>query len=303
MEKRLRWFDEGASALRLLLDRYECGHALPPTGSYYVCPCCLVAHSRAAVTDKILTIEDVPPKALGGRPMLLTCGKCNHSSGHNFDAAAAQKAIADAFVHGRASGRPVGATSRIDGIPLRGEARSTENGISFMGIPKQNHPKDLAAYKQALNSLVGDENPGPRISLTVDTRFSEKHARLSLIRAAYLASFAALGWSYALRSAMQPIRDQLQNPDAQLLDTYIFQDPDCSTATRRVLLVNDPEDLECVVVMLGEYSVFLPGLRSPMTWDDVAAAFCRRRQSGDRLNVNLRGKEVPWPRSPTYLLD
>jgi len=78
VEKRSRWFDEGSSTLRLILEAQGRGHKLPPTGSYYACPCCLVAYPRAAVTDKVLTIEDVPPKVLGGRPMLLTCVECNN---------------------------------------------------------------------------------------------------------------------------------------------------------------------------------------------------------------------------------
>jgi hypothetical protein len=109
--------------------------------------------------------------------------------------------------------------------------------------------------------------------------------------------------SYILRSVMQPIRDQLSSPDAQLLETYIFRDPDSPTSTRRILLVDDPDELRCVAVMLGEYSVFLPAWWNPLTWDELAEAFCRRREPGDRLNLTLRGKEVPWPKGPMYLLD
>jgi hypothetical protein len=311
VERRLHWFDEGASTLRLVLDRQGRGHQLPPTGDCYACPCCLVAYPRAAVADRTLTIEDVPPKVLGGRPMLLTCVECNSSSGTNFDAHAAQKATADAFVRGTVSDRKVRATSYIDGIPLRGTAESTENGISLVGIPEQNNPKEQAAYLQALNSLGEDAHPSPRFSFTIHTQFIEARARLSLIRAAYLAAFAALGWTYILRPVMQPVRDQLGSPEDQILETYIFRDPNSPNATRRMLLVDDPDELRCVAVTMGEYSVFLPGLwdlRTPelweqRTWDEVAAAFSHRREAGDRLNVNLRGKEVPWPRWPTYLLD
>ncbi len=120
MDKRLRWFDEGASRLRLVLDRQGHGHQLPSTGDYYACPCCLRAYPRAAVAARVLTIEDVPPRALGGRPMLLTCAECNSRSGTNFDAHAAQKATADAFLRGVVTSRKVPATSFIDGVPLRG---------------------------------------------------------------------------------------------------------------------------------------------------------------------------------------
>jgi hypothetical protein len=81
VDKRSRWFDEGAATLRDVLDRQGRGHQLPPTGDYYACPCCLTVFSRAAVAARVLTIEDVPSKVLGGRPMLLTDVECNSSSG------------------------------------------------------------------------------------------------------------------------------------------------------------------------------------------------------------------------------
>lgn len=303
MEKSSRWFDEGASTLRLVLDGRGLGYRLPPTDSWYACPCCLVLYPRSA-RNRVLTLEDVPPKALGGRRMLLTCVGCNNSSGTNFDAHAAQKAAADAFVDGKASDRKVRATSYLDGIQLHGTAQSTEDGISLVGIPERNDPAKLAAYLRALASLGEDENwDRRRFSFTIHTRYDEIKARLSWIRAAYLTAFAALGWEYILRSVMDPIRHQLKSPEIQVLETYVFRDPGSSDAARRVLLVSDPYELRCVAVMFGEYGVFLPALTNPTTWDEVAAAFCHRRAAGDRLNVNLRGKEVPWPKWPTYFFD
>jgi len=55
--------------------------------------------------------------------------------------------------------------------------------------------------------------------------------------------------------------------------------------------------------MLGEHSVFLPGLWNTMTWDEISAAFCNRLEDGGHLNVRLQGKEMPWPKRPTYFLD
>ena len=88
-----------------------------------------------------------------------------------------------------------------------------------------------------------------------------------------------------------------------MLETYIFRDPESSNSSRRLLLVEEPAELSCVAVMLGEYSVFLPGLWHPLTLEEITAAFCRRREVADRLNLALRGKEVPWPKRPMYFLD
>src|SRR5690348_9773446 len=191
MEKSMRWLDEGARNLRAVLDRQGRGDLFPPNGAYYTCPCCLTGlYSRDSAHK--LTIEDVPPKALGGRPMLLTCAQCNSSAGANFDAHADQKAIADAFVRGLDVSKRIRVTAYIDGIPLRGTAQSTEKGISIVGDPKQNDSKQHAVFVNLLESLAegGGDTTG-RLSFTIHTRFNEARARLSLIRASYLAAFAA----------------------------------------------------------------------------------------------------------------
>jgi hypothetical protein len=69
------------------------------------------------------------------------------------------------------------------------------------------------------------------------------------------------------------------------------------------MLVDNPDELRCVAVTLGEYTVFLPSLFRPMTCEELVETFLRRRGPEDRLNVHLEGKLVPWPRWPTYLVD
>src|SRR5688572_27922121 len=67
------WFAKGAAAL---------GSAAPVhRGRGYACPICLRIYPSATG----LTVEDVPPKAVGGRPLLLTCRECNSGSGAMLD--------------------------------------------------------------------------------------------------------------------------------------------------------------------------------------------------------------------------
>jgi hypothetical protein len=250
-----------------------------------------------------LTIEDVPPKSVGGRPLLLTCKRCNNTAGSDFDSHAATRADADDFMRGRVTGRPLPMTSHVDGIPLRGTAQWTDNGIQFFGIPKQNNQKMQTAHFEALHAYAESGNPRPNHSFTVHTRFDEGRARISWIRAAYLVAFAALGWCYIFRGVMDPYRNQLQQPDVTILPNYILRDPDASPEARRVLLVDRPNELRCVAVVMGEHTVFLPSLFCPMTCDELAETFASQRVSGNRLSVNLAGKEIPWPRRATYFMD
>lgn len=64
---------------------------------------------------------------------------------------------------------------------------------------------------------------------------------------------------------MDPFRGQFEKPDVKILPAYILRDPSASAIERRVLLVNEPDELRCVAVVLGEHTVFLPGIFHPMT--------------------------------------
>ena len=143
----------------------------------------------------------------------------------------------------------------------------------------------------------------PRLKFTVDTRHDDARARFSIIRSAYLAGFAALGWNYILRPCFNSLRLQLSDPSSVVTAAHMFTDLDDTRTDKRILIVTSPDDLNCVAVVLGVQTVFLPSIFNPMTWDELAEAFSRHRSLGDQLNVRLGGKEMPWPRWPTYFLD
>lgn len=50
----------------------------------YLCPICLRPHIDLN-SDDPLTLEDAPPKSLGGSANTLTCKTCNNTAGHEID--------------------------------------------------------------------------------------------------------------------------------------------------------------------------------------------------------------------------
>jgi hypothetical protein len=186
---------------------------------------------------------------------------------------------------------------------MRGTVEQTENGIRIQEVPKQNDPKVLAAYGEALKENVESRNPQPDFSFTVHTYFDESRAKISWIRSGYLAAFAAIGYGYTVRDMLTPVRQQLQHPDDETLPACSIREPDASPAQRRVLVVNDPPELDCIAVVMGERTIFLPGIFDPKTFGDLADRLSRRTDTEGRLTVRLSGKEIPWPRRATYFLD
>src|SRR5262245_23666474 len=81
--ERLALFQRGASAAQ----RY--------TGSpgLYLCPICVTGFPESVLLlkDPPLTLEDVPLKSEGGKPIALTCKGCNNTAGHSIDAAISRR--------------------------------------------------------------------------------------------------------------------------------------------------------------------------------------------------------------------
>lgn len=173
----------------------------------------------------------------------------------------------------------------------------------LQGVPKQNNPAAIDALKDKLDT-ASERGEGPSISFALRDRFSPSRANVSYFRSAYFAAFAALGWRYILRPALAPIREQFQNFDEQTFPKLIGDDPNSDDNTRKIMVVESPEDLCSVVVVIGRYSVFLPDPWGTLTCDQLEESITRLRdENGWIRGLDLRGQSAPWPRKPMYLLD
>lgn len=304
VEKRLRWFDDGAPLLRAAADQLGFGAALPVGEEWYACPLCLTVHPRTAVLAGTLTEEHVPPHVLGGHGLLLTCAACNNTAGTTLDAHAVRRRhLEDFFIHRRATGRTLPVTIHADGIPLRGTIQWTDDGsLQIFGVPRQNHPDQQAAHLQTLDDYVDRADPNPNITFTIQAQYDANRDQLSWIRAAYLAAFAALGWRYILRPSMAPYRAQFREPATATLPIRVLRDRTAADDQRRILLVEQPDDLRSVAVTFGQRLILLPGIDRPQTSHQLHDAITARSTDA-APPADLHGKEVPWPRWPTYLLD
>jgi hypothetical protein len=70
--RRVAVFARGEAAWRAVTGRAD----------RYVCPLCGEEFSAADAESGQLTLEDVPPRSVGGRPLCLTCKPCNDRGGH-----------------------------------------------------------------------------------------------------------------------------------------------------------------------------------------------------------------------------
>src|SRR5438309_157804 len=80
MSKSVAWFDRGVEAIQRIatIDLASFGLA-----DRYLCPICIRGFHREDASA--MTLEDAPPRRLGGRKVALTCPDCNHSAGFRLD--------------------------------------------------------------------------------------------------------------------------------------------------------------------------------------------------------------------------
>ena len=303
MNGQERWFVEGATALRRTLTAIGGSIPLPPTGEFYACPCCLIAYGRDALAAGFFTTEHVPPRAAGGQKLVLTCGPCNHSAGSAFDAHAERREAMHDVLAGRAPDRTLRADIEVGNIVTRGNIRRLGDSFMLVGVPKANNPRDVVEATRTLEAWTSEPGNGGRIRFRITENVLVERARLSWVRAAYLAAFAALGWRYVFLPHLNRLRAPLADPTASLLPPLALVDPAAPRERRQLLLVQEPDELCSLAVVLGRHTVFLPGMEDPQSFDALSAALARlAAPANSHLRLELAGKKIPWPTKPLYAL-
>lgn len=191
----------------------------------YICPLCLklfkVNELKGTITD-YLSLEDVPPKALGGHPLMLACKRCNNWSGHELDHYLQTEIDyednvsirSEKGVRGILSAKGININARLkiesdQSISINIE-RSNNNPIKYeeflaeVGMMGANWQKEVKAYQ------LTEKNRNP------------VRADIALLKSAYLLAFYVLGYKYILNSSLSPIRKQILNPDKDIISSYIL---------------------------------------------------------------------------------
>lgn len=193
----------------------------------YVCPICLRSFSEADFDSGILTVEHVPPRALGGTALLLTCKSCNNFAGHELDAEAGRRKELRQFVDGvlgqrkgllgRAAIELNGTSLRIDVLVDKGDT------VCLKVLGEHNDPRLVERFRSEMRRLIDDgRSDGLELKLTSRSRFRQRRAQISDLRSAFLAATAAFGYRYAAHSVVQAIREQVLRPDAKVVEGWWF---------------------------------------------------------------------------------
>lgn len=296
--RKERWFNAGARALiratnGQVKDRYRC-------------PTCLSDFELDALRTGAITEEDVPPRALGGRPMLLTCRPCNNTAGRLLDSNADRREDQIRFIEGETLPGPLRIRARVGEAAIRANLHgSAASGYIIEGVPAANPPGAAEVFGAALESAGVS---GLEVNLEFEQRWHQWGATLCWVRAAYLLAFAAFGYRYILeRPEFDLLRQQLQSPGEKLMPETSVMTAVGSEAAQTLMLVEEPGDLNgALFVEVGRRKVLLPGLNADPAFFHRTHQALRAHgvRDGGMVRVQLAGKDVPWPSDgPKYALD
>ena len=176
------------------------------------CPICLSAFDQLdVVAGTEVTLEHAPPKSLGGAPICLTCRSCNNKA-----------SLIDHHAHLSAKARNEWAEGQ--GAPIVVDLFGHKRSYRFI-------PRDSDAPFPARKHLVrsgtiqlGSLPPKEHLDASKGMSFRipqrDDFEFVSMIKSAYLMVFSlmgASGYKFAENVGLQPVREQIMNPEEKIL--------------------------------------------------------------------------------------
>jgi hypothetical protein len=280
-QKKQAWFNQGVEALQ---------RARPGAPRLYCCPLCI----RGFDTPLDLSFEDVPPKSIGGKPLVLTCRLCNNTFGHRLDAhirsgrdlLEIQAGNREAFVKVTHSGHTIAA-----------KARFSAGRLELGGLPEHSDPRAHQAFFANLERLAETKSRDWGFTLELGYRHSPRKETVAWLRMAYLYAFAALGYRFVMRPELDVIRMQFLRPEEDLLPGLVrsIRQP---IAGEGISFVHSPAELRSILVRLNNRLFFFPDFQDAQSFFHRIAprAFGAGR-------VRMTGKHMDLPRRPQFAFD
>ena len=192
----------------------------------FICPICLevIDLSKFSENDfnKIISLEDVPPKSMGGKPILITCKQCNNICGHEIDVYLFNELKYRTDIQIPSS---VGRKARLksgDNV-LNATFKIKDDKNIVLEVTQKNDPKKVKTHFEDIKQSGVNWKLNAQIILS-DVKRNPTAANIALLKSAYLLAFQRLGYRYILNEELQIVRNQILNPKESLISRFIVGD-------------------------------------------------------------------------------
>ena len=175
----------------------------------FLCPICLKEFTEEhldVILKEHLTLEDAPPKSLGGKANVLTCKKCNNTCGIEVDAHLANR-IKELDKTKFFRNSEAKAKVEKDGISVNGTVIIDNEGTMKMHLAPENNNPEL------LKKHIASVGPNVIINITfMPSKVDDDRLKLALLKTGYLLLFEKYGYALILDKEYNRIRKQLLFP-------------------------------------------------------------------------------------------
>jgi len=182
------------------------------------CPICLCLLDESDLVDsQRITLDHVPPSALGGRDAdgVLLCSTCNHQLGSQVDAQLLRTTKADRFARGH-PGIPVDGRLRIGSAAgVAAEMQYTAPGALTIFLDKSR--SDPAQFTSMIQHLESASEKAPFTGHLEFRGGRKANSEVGLLRIGYLLLFREFGYAALLSQSMNAVRAQIISPDERVI--------------------------------------------------------------------------------------
>jgi hypothetical protein len=240
--------------LHLIFNQIPEGHEHMP----YVCPICTINwvmidrngyHASSEFTE-----DHFPPESVGGKSKILVCKKCNSEAGKSYEASLRDK-IAHVSFKKRLPNSTIKTSSIITNLKGWHHGSLSIDDTGQMGYQVKNKGKQKLPALSAWEQQTNNAGKGWEMQVTIKAPSEEKVAK-GLLKAAYLYSFATLGYDFVYSQTGELIRHSLNDISSYPIkvgwlwldfETKIHEGPDIPEG---LCFIHTPKQLQSLVVNL-----------------------------------------------------
>ena len=208
LRERGKIFKIFSSSLRIMYQNNLIPSWIDYVEDSYICPICLKCFSIDYIStssSNMLTLEDAPPKKLGGKANVLTCKQCNNFCGYSIDKHLVHR-IKDIDTRSFKS-----ASSNIkvrkNELETKGILKINETGeLKIQHSIRNNHPERLINF---ISSISKDDT----IEIEFITQKINIHLlEVAILKTAYILAFEKFGYALIFNESYNIVREQILNP-------------------------------------------------------------------------------------------
>lgn len=244
--------------IELLFDEYakSLNARDPKLKDMFICPICMRSFYKEDINNGAISIEHIPPEAIGSSIKTITCTKCNNDIGTKLQAHMNNYVREKDLLAGRLL-KPIPAKVKIDGRVIHMQITENKGGGKWTAVsvvsqlpPDIQRPEDLKKYA------------GERATISLQIPVSKEIVDAAYLHSAYLALFSLFGYPYIMQPFLNLIRKKINDYSSKegiehrLLIPKLFLDP--RDRGVEIALIWKDIDTSCLGVIIAGELVLMP---------------------------------------------